>query len=180
MERPDLLWSIHFWEQWSLWMVLIFLLQPWHIAMKVYHLEVWWLLLVKEVTFRRCRQSEIPSKKAAAWGCTWHCWLNEVPEIDSTVLEGVGKFYPPLAQKSWSQHPKSKRISGKKWCNWKWQLHQNMSKWHGALVDFLRHQRANSQFLPMSSRRWHDDALLHSAWEQLEDNCWTSAMHQMA
>jgi len=37
-----------------------------------------------------------------------------VPEIDSTVLEGVGKFYPPLAQK---------------------------------------HQRANSQFLPMSSRR---------------------------
>jgi len=37
-----------------------------------------------------------------------------VPEIDSTVLEGVGRFYPPLAQK---------------------------------------HQRANSQFLPMSSRR---------------------------
>lgn len=25
---------------------------------------------------------------------------HEVPEIDSTVLEGVGKFYPPLAQKS--------------------------------------------------------------------------------
>ena len=26
-----------------------------HIAMKVCHLEVWWLLLVKEVTFRWCR-----------------------------------------------------------------------------------------------------------------------------
>jgi len=36
------------------------------------------------------------------------------PEIDTSVLEGVGRFYPPLAQK---------------------------------------HQRANSQFLPMSSRR---------------------------
>lgn len=53
MERPNHLRSIHLWERWSLWMVLIFQLQAYRNDFMC-HLEVWWLLLVKEVTFRWC------------------------------------------------------------------------------------------------------------------------------